>query len=661
MKTGIKTIWILLLSSLVVSCTEQLYPSISVDTILSGETKSPSSDYYYWYNGQRVDLTVNEDYVNILVDTTKVKNSDIAELSSDLSLEVKSEINADGLFKAGFQKTIPEILDYEMSVERLRHDERILCVLPFFEVGKGKEPIGTAQYFFVQLKELSPEDTPYLEKVFDFDALQEESERLGVRVVNEVAYMPDWYRMTIEGSGFKTTIEAANRFYETGRFEAIDPAFLLKLNLCATNDSYYGQQWGLKNTVSPGYDINVEGAWTISTGSGIEVAVFDSAIHHNHQDLSSNINSVMYDVSTGSPYTFSIPEYHGTHIAGIIGAETNNGLDIAGIAYDANIIPVKITEPNPFGPGSTPDSIASAIHWAWIYGADVINCSWNYTAGNSQILDASIVNALNYGRTNKGAVVVFASGNDGNSAIGYPANVDNRILTVGAMDNSGYRDLDSNYGAQLDAVAPGVDIISTIPFDLTGTDSGTSMAAAHVSGVAALMLQANLQLTVSEISDIIHFTAKKIHPNTYTFSASDSNSASWNQEVGYGLVDATAAVSMAHAFATVPSVSDPGMDVTLISGPVNDQHFTTINGGYFPEYADILLLPPYVNSAYTYYWHITTNTYPNWQPSIEYSYGSHAVIKIPAPITSSTLYIKCFVFNGSTLVGVPSYTITANP
>lgn len=653
-------IWPILLFVLL-GCADIMDPSGAANDILVGGTKSPASDYYYWYNGEKVDLTVNEDYVNILVDTTKVKKSDIAELCSDLSLEVKSEINAEGLFKAGFNKSTPEILDYEQSVERLRRDERILCVLPYFEAGKGKEPIGTAQYFFVRLKELSPEDTPYLEKDFDFDALQEESERLGARIVNEVAYMPDWYRMTIEGSGFKTTVEAANRFYETGRFEAIDPSFLLKLNLCSTNDPEFYQQWGLKNTTNPGYDINVEGAWSISTGSGIEVAVFDSGIDPTHRDLSANLNSIRYDVSSGSIYTYPFSEGHGTHIAGIIGAEANNGNDIVGVSYDAELLGVRLTVPSGYSLPSPPNSIASAINWAWLYGADVINCSWDYNAGSSQLLDDSIVNALIYGRTNRGSIVVFASGNDGNSAISYPANVDNRILTVGAMDNSGYRDSDSNYGAQLDVVAPGVDIISTIPFDLTGTDSGTSMAAAHVSGVAALMLQANLQLTVSEVSDIIHFTAKKIHPSTYTFSASDNNSASWNQEVGYGLIDATAAVSMAHAFTTAPSVSDPGMDVELLTGPVSNQHFITINGGYYPEYADILLLPPYVNSSYTYYWHITTTTYPNWQPSIEYTYGSHAVIKIPAPITSSTLYIKCFVFNGSTLVGVPSYTITANP
>ena len=653
-------IWPTLLFVLL-GCADIMDPSGTANDILSGGTKSPSSDYYYWYNGERVDLTVNEDYVNILVDTTEIKQSNIAELCSDLGFEMKSEINANGLFKAGFKKSIPGILDYEMSVERLRHDERILCVLPYFEAGKGKEPIGTAQYFFVQLKELSPEDTPYLEKIYDFDALLEESERLGVRIVNEVAYMPNWYRMTIEGSGFKTTVEAADRFYETGRFEAIDPSFLLKLNLCSTNDPEFYQQWGLKNTTNPGYDINVEGAWSISTGSGIEVAVFDSGIDPSHRDLSANLNSIRYDVSSGSIYTYPFSEGHGTHIAGIIGAEANNGYDIVGVSYDAELLGVRLTEPSGYSLPSPPDSIASAINWAWIYGADVLNCSWDYNAGSSQLLDDSIVNALKYGRTNRGSIVVFASGNDGNSAISYPANVDNRILTVGAMDNSGYRDSDSNYGAQLDVVAPGVDIISTIPFDQTGTDSGTSMAAAHVSGVAALMLQANLQLTVSEVSDIIHFTAKKIHPSTYTFSASDSNSASWNQEVGYGLVDATAAVSMAHAFVTAPSPNDSGMDVVLLSGPVNNQKFTTINGGYFPEYADVLPLPNLVDPSYTYYWHIYTPAYPNWQPSLHYVYGCNAVVKIPQPIVSSTLYIKCFVFNGSTLVDVPSYTITVNP
>ena len=652
-------IWPILLFVLL-GCADIMDPSGSSNDMLAGGTKSPSSDYYYWYNGERVGLTVNEDYVNILVDTTKVKKSDIAKLCSDLGLEAKSELNADGLFKASFKKPIPELSGYDLCVARLREDERVLCVLPYFETEKGKDPISTSQYFFVRLKELTPEGTPYLEKAFDLDALQEEAENLGTRIVNEVPYMPDWYKITIEGSDFKTTVEASDRFYETGKFEAIDPGFLLKLNLCSTNDPEFYQQWGLKNTTNPGYDINVEGAWSISTGSGIEVAVFDSGIDPTHRDLSANLNSVRYDVSSGNPYTYPYSEVHGTHIAGIIGAEGNNGLDIVGVAYDAELLGVRLTVPG-YGPPSPPDSIAIAISWAWMYGADVINCSWDYPAGTSQLLDVAIANALTYGRTNRGTVVVFSSGNDGYSTIGYPASVDNRILVVGSMDNSGYRASDSNYGTLLDVVAPGEDIISTIPGDLTGYISGTSMAAAHISGVAALMLQANLQLTVSEISDIIHFTSKKIHPSLYTFTASNNNSASWNQEVGYGLVDATSAVSVAYACKTAPLVSDPGMDVELMTGPVSNQHFTTINGGYFPEYADILLLPPYVNSSYTYYWHVYTPAYPNWQPTLNYISGSHAIVKIPSPITSSLLYIKCFVFNGSTLVGVPSYTITVNP
>ena len=659
-------IWPILLFVLL-GCADIMDPSGTANDILVGGTKSPASDYYYWYNGEKVDLTVNEDYVNILVDTTKVKKSDIAELCSDLSLEVKSEINAEGLFKAGFNKSIPEILDYEQSVERLRRDERILCVLPYFEAGKGKEPIGTAQYFFVRLKELSPEDTPYLEKDFDFDALQEESERLGARIVNEVAYMPDWYRITIEGSVFKTTVEAAARFYETGRFVAVDPAFMLKVILCATNDPYFNLQWGLKNTTNPDYDINVEGAWLLSTGYGRKVAVVDSGIDPNHVDLAANLYNSNYDVSIGGPYNYPYSEEHGTHIAGIIGAVGNNNTDIAGVAYNAELMRVRMVLSNPIIPQSTLDQIASGISWAWANGADVINCSWTVDGVlPSIIFENAVENALNNGRLGKGTVVVFSSGNEGSSSVGYPNNSNSRIITVGAINNSGYRDYESNYGPVLDVVAPGINILSTLPFDMIGYDSGTSMAAAHVSGIAALVLAINPYLSGDEVVRLIQHTAKKISPGspaTYTYGPRDYYFAdeTWNQEVGHGLVDATAAVTMAQHLLTTPSINDAGMDVELMSGPIIDNHSATINGGYFPEHADVLLMPPLINSSYTYYWHLSTSSYPNWHPKLEYANGSHAVIEIPQPTSSSTLYIQCFVYNGSSLVDVPSFTFTVNP
>ena len=670
MKRLVILIWPILLFILL-GCADIMDPSGAANDILVGGTKSPASDYYYWYEGRRIDLIVNEDYVNILVDTNIVNKSNFSELCSEMGVEAKTDLDSYGLFKAMVSKEGDHNLDYQKSVDVLRADSRILKVLPYFERGHGAEPIGTSHFFYVQLKNLSNEDTPYLEREYDVEALQEESERLGTSIVKGVPYMPDWYILSIEGSEFKTAVDAANYFFETGRFEAIDPAFMFNFRPSATNDPYFSQQWGLKNTTNPGYDINVEGAWSISTGSGINIAIVDQGPDPNHIDIAANYYYLSYDArydTLASTYDVSRP--HGTRVSGIAAAVGNNGIQITGVAYESKIIPVshdlQHTDENP----DVSAQLASGINWAWNNNADVINNSWGDQGGQfyndlySTILDAAIDNALNYGRWNRGSVVVFSAGNYGYDGpiMSYPANSNDRVLAVGSIDTDGYRSSFSGYGLKLDLVAPGRDILTTFPETIPSTITGTSYAAPHVSGVAALMLQANLQLTADEVSDIIHFTAKKIHPSVYTYYAPNNNSASWNQEVGYGLVDAASAVSVAYACKTAPLVSDPGMDVELMSvGPISNQHFTTINGGYYPEYADILLLPPYVNSSYTYYWHITTTTYPNWQPSIEYTYGSHAVIKIPAPITSSTLYIKCFVFNGSTLVGVPSYTITANP
>ncbi|MBO4844293.1 MAG: S8 family serine peptidase [Bacteroidales bacterium] len=660
-------IWPILLFVLL-GCADIMDPSGAANDILVGGTKSPASDYYYWYEGRRIDLIVNEDYVNILVDTNIVNKSNFSELCSEMGVEAKTDLDSYGLFKAMVSKEGDHNLDYQKSVDVLRADSRILKVLPYFERGHGAEPIGTSHFFYVQLKNLSNEDTPYLEREYDVESLQEESERLGTSIVKGFSNMPDWYIMSIEGSEFKTAVDAANCFLETGRFEAIDPAFMFNFRPSATNDPNFYQQWGLKNTTNPGYDINVEGAWSISTGSGINIAIVDQGPDPTHSDLESHYSSLSYNAQTNTvPANYVNYYYHGTQVAGIAAAVGNNGNQIAGVAYDSWIM--RVSHDLDFFNPLASSQLAYGINWAWINNADVINNSWGDQGGffdiYSSILESAIANALDYGRSNRGSVVVFASGNYG--IMDYPANSDDRIIAVGSVGPGGYRSSFSGYGPELDVVAPGEQILTLKPGSQLDTLTGTSAAAPHVSGVAALILAVNPYLSNDEVAGIIQFTANKISPgspSTYTYGTRSNymfSEETWNQEVGCGLVDATAAVSFAQALSTIPSINDTGMDVELLSGPIADHHSATINGGYFPESADILLMPPLINSAYSYYWRVSTASYPNWHPSLQYTYGSHAVVSIPQPPSSSTLYIQCFVFNGSTLVDVPSFTFTVNP
>ena len=202
---------------------------------------------------------------------------------------------------------------------------------------------------------------------------------------------------------------------------------------------------------------------------------------------------------------------------------------------------------------------ADGINWAWQNGADIISNSWG-SGVQYQVIDDAINNALQNGRNGKGTIIVFATGNS-YGAVSYPANSNPNILSVGAMTSSGTRSSFSNFGTQLDVVAPGSSILSTTPNNQTASWDGTSMATPHVAGVAALILSVNPCLTAQQVRDIIEQTAQKVGGYSYTTTSGRPNGI-WNNEMGYGLVDAHAAVLMAQSMgsATLDLMVKDGVD-----------------------------------------------------------------------------------------------------
>ncbi|MBB5334633.1 S8 family peptidase [Chryseobacterium koreense] len=314
--------------------------------------------------------------------------------------------------------------------------------------------------------------------------------------------------------------------------------------VCA-NDTNFGDLWGLQNPSNPGIDINVCNAWTITEGAGVKVAVFDTGIDLTNQDLSANILPLSYDaVTSSSPsQTYNI---HGTNVAGVLGAIKNNNYQIVGVAPKSKMYSISI---NFSATSSGIEQTTRGINWAVQNGADIINNSWqvNYV---SSMLDDAISNALTFGRNGLGTVILFAAGNapkpqNPNSfGITYPANTNDKIIVVGSIGKNGIRAFDSCYGGKLDIVAPGVDILMTSYNNTLLYRSGTSFATPHVAGIAALILSVNPYLNVTQVSDIIEKTAKKLTNYTYT-SANGRPNGTWNEETGYGLVDAYEAVKLA--------------------------------------------------------------------------------------------------------------------
>ncbi|MEG4626883.1 S8 family serine peptidase [Microcoleus sp. w1-18aA5] len=257
------------------------------------------------------------------------------------------------------------------------------------------------------------------------------------------------------------------------------------------------------------------------TGNGIVVAVVDSGVDYTHLDLDANIwqnadeipNNQIDDDRNG--YIDDIRGWdfvwndnnpmdwdgHGTHVAGAIAAE-RNGFHITGVAPNAKIMPVKVWDSY----NGNINSIAEGIRYAANNGANVINLS----LGDYRLSSKVIEDAVQYANS-KGSVVVMSAGNDYSSQPDYPArNADRFGIAVGGIDQNGRVAYFSNYAGSkpLDyVVAPGVDILSTTPNNTYKTYEGTSMAAPHVAGVAALVLNANPNLTPAQVEQILTSTA----------------------------------------------------------------------------------------------------------------------------------------------------------
>jgi len=263
---------------------------------------------------------------------------------------------------------------------------------------------------------------------------------------------------------------------------------------------------------------------------------------HDGNGFVDDINGWDYYTGDNDPWD---DHGHGTHVAGIIGAVADNGIGIAGVAPESKIIPIKVL--NAQGSGFVSDVI-KAIRYAADLGARIINLSLGVAKNFlSKSLQSSFQKAVAYAKS-KGSFLVAAAGNENsNVANSYPAGIPD-VFAVGAVDPNNKRAWFSNFGKLLDGVAPGVDVLSTVPVGSTlGSASGvadyrrlsgTSMASPIVAGAVALMRAKNPLLTYNQIRDILRSTA------------TDLGAAGFDQSYGYGLVNALAAVTASAAKAS---------------------------------------------------------------------------------------------------------------
>lgn len=267
------------------------------------------------------------------------------------------------------------------------------------------------------------------------------------------------------------------------------------------NDPDWDLLWGLEK-------IDMPNAWDVTTGSEeVKVAVIDSGIDYTHEDLAANV-----DASQGYDFVDDDndpqDEYsHGTHIAGTIGAETNNGVGVSGINWDITMIPLRVLDDE--NKGKTSNSI-KAINWA---------TEQNYPVANYSISSSSYSHSLEEAIENYQGLLVVSAGNKGEdytTTPRYPACLDiSNMVTVGNSKENDQKSSGSSYSKTgVDLFAPGNKIYSTLPGNQYGNKNGTSMATPHVTGSAALALAANSNLTTNDLKENILNSVDKI--NTLT-------------------------------------------------------------------------------------------------------------------------------------------------
>lgn len=288
------------------------------------------------------------------------------------------------------------------------------------------------------------------------------------------------------------------------------------------NDALYAGQWGLPAVSAPA-------GWDLTTGSSaVIVAVLDTGVDATHPDLARRLVAGTDLVNRDTDPADD--NGHGTLVAGIVGADSNNGVGVAGVDWNAKLMPVKVLDASGSGYMST---VAEGIVWAADRGAKVINMSLSGTTGTS-----TLQSACDYAYQ-KGVVLVAAAGNDGTDAVRYPAAYQS-VISVGSLSGD-VRSSYSNYGSTLELMAPGGLIYTTQKGGTYVRASGTSMAAPFVSGLAALMRAVDPALSPDRARQVLAATA------------TDLGAAGWDPEYGWGRIDVAKALAALGAAAPAPT------------------------------------------------------------------------------------------------------------
>ena len=335
-------------------------------------------------------------------------------------------------------------------------------------------------------------------------------------------YVVELPEYTEEGAIARLARHPHIKFAELDHY--VEPTFV-------PNDPYYPNGWHLPKMGSPT-------AWSDSHGLGITIAILDSGVDGNHPDLAAKLipGWNFYDNNSNTSDVYG----HGTIVAGAAAAITNNGVGVAGVAGQSQIMPIRITDTSGMGTWS---GIANGLVWAADRGAHVANISFRGVTSSS-----SARNSAQYMK-NKGGLVVVSGGNTGNLE---NFTVTDTMIAVAATNSNDGRPSWSSFGNYIDLAAPGVGIWTTRNGGGYGSSSGTSLSSPVTAGVIALMMAANSTMKNTDIEQTLFTTAV------------DLGAAGWDPYFGHGRIDAGAAVQAVATTATTPILDTTPPQVSIL-------------------------------------------------------------------------------------------------
>jgi uncharacterized delta-60 repeat protein len=437
----------------------------------------------------------------------------------------------------------------ENTITKLRTQSQIKYVAPLFS--SNEETVAIIPEIVVRMSGKS-----------DDKQLKALCQSINLRIKHKLQFTECEYLIEVLTTDANGVFDAVEQLNQASFVEWAVPNVAFRPQLLGQvipNDTYFPDQWHLNNTGqsggTPNADINAPEAWEITTGDpNIIVAVLDDGVDTDHPDLVNNIVAG-YDFynwdNTPDP---AGNEAHGTACAGLIAAQGNNDIGVAGVAWNCKIMPIRISGDDEF---ITEADIATAIRWAANNGADVLSNSWGADIAmpviHSAIIDVTEPEGI--GREGKGCVVLFASGNwVSGGSVAYPAKYP-EVIAVGSTDHNDAVWYYSGSGPELDIVAPSgdtnlqgniwtTDIVGSSGFNnrdpniLNYTDKmgGTSGACPIAAGIAALVLSLDPNLTNIDVQDIMQT------------SAVDLGTTGFDSYYGFGRVDARFAVNLATVF-----------------------------------------------------------------------------------------------------------------